>query len=165
MQEIQEMPVRSLAGEDPLEEEMATHSSILAWKIPWTEEPGRLQSKGSQRVGHDWVTEHARSGNTRQSSSSWSVGVLRFPVLLLVSGLVPVFDASLGCSLAQLCRAGLNEVKSGVAGGSSATEKHSLRGKSSLGKFPRWTFGGEEKRLIQVASRNIHRKPGRLARS
>ena len=53
MQEIQEMPVRSLAGEDPLEEEMATHSSILAWKIPWTEEPGRLQSMGSQRVGHN----------------------------------------------------------------------------------------------------------------
>ena len=45
--------VRSLGGEDPLEKEMATHSSILAWRIPWTEEPGRLQSTGSQRVGHD----------------------------------------------------------------------------------------------------------------
>ena len=45
--------VRSLGQEDPLEEEMATHSSILAWKIPWTEEPGRLQSMESQRVGHD----------------------------------------------------------------------------------------------------------------
>ena len=45
--------VRSLGGEDPLEEEMATHSSILAWRIPWTEEPGRLQSMGLQRVGHD----------------------------------------------------------------------------------------------------------------
>ena len=45
--------VRSLGQEDPLEKEMATHSSILAWKIPWTEEPGRLQSMGSQRVGHD----------------------------------------------------------------------------------------------------------------
>ena len=45
--------VRSLGGEDPLEKEMATHSSILAWKIPWTEEPGGLQSMGSQRVGHD----------------------------------------------------------------------------------------------------------------
>ena len=45
---------RSILGqEDPLEEEMATCSSILAWKIPWTEEPGRLQSMGSQRVGHD----------------------------------------------------------------------------------------------------------------
>ena len=45
--------VRSLGWEDPLEEEMATHSSILAWRIPWTEEPGRLQSIGSQRVGHN----------------------------------------------------------------------------------------------------------------
>ena len=44
---------QSLDGEDPLEKEMATHSSIVAWKIPWTEEPGRLQSMGSQRVGHD----------------------------------------------------------------------------------------------------------------
>ena len=48
--------VQSLSWEDPLEKEMATHSSTLAWKIPWIEEPGRLQSMGSQRVGHDWVT-------------------------------------------------------------------------------------------------------------
>ena len=45
--------VRSLGWEDPVEKEMASHSSILAWKIPWTEEPGELQSIGSQRVGHD----------------------------------------------------------------------------------------------------------------
>ena len=45
--------VRSLGQEDPLEKEMATHSIIHAWKIPWTEEPGRLESMGSQRVGHD----------------------------------------------------------------------------------------------------------------
>ena len=45
--------VRSLGWEVPLEKEMATHSSILAWRIPWTEEPGGLQSMGSQRVGHD----------------------------------------------------------------------------------------------------------------
>ena len=45
--------VRSLCWEDLLEKEMAIHSSIIAWKIPWTEEPGRLQSMGSQRVGHD----------------------------------------------------------------------------------------------------------------
>ena len=50
--------VWSLGGEDPLEKEMAPHSSTLAWKIPWTEEPGRLQSMGSQRVGHDWGTKH-----------------------------------------------------------------------------------------------------------
>ena len=48
-----ETRVQSLGWEDPLEEEMATHSSILAWRIAWTEEPGRLQSAGSQRVGHD----------------------------------------------------------------------------------------------------------------
>ena len=49
--------VWSLGQEDPLEEEMATHSSILAWRIPWTEEPDGLQSMGSQRVGHVWATE------------------------------------------------------------------------------------------------------------
>ena len=53
--EGQETQVRSLGREDPLEEEMATHSSILAWKIPWTEELGGLQSMGLQRVGHDWT--------------------------------------------------------------------------------------------------------------
>ena len=51
-----ETRVQSLGQEDILEKEMATHSSILAWKIPWTEKPGRLQSMGSQRVIHDWVT-------------------------------------------------------------------------------------------------------------
>ena len=51
--------VQSLGWEDSLEKEMATHSSILAWKIPKTEEPGRLQPMGIQRVGHDWMTEHA----------------------------------------------------------------------------------------------------------
>ena len=48
--------VWSLGWEDPLEKEMATHSSTLAWKIPWMEDPGRLQPMGSQRVGHDWAT-------------------------------------------------------------------------------------------------------------
>ena len=47
------MQVQPLGWEDPLEEDMATHSSILAWRIPWTEEPGRLQSIATQRVGHD----------------------------------------------------------------------------------------------------------------
>ena len=50
---MQETRVRSLGRGDPLEKEMATDSSILAWKIPWTEEPGGLQSMGLQRVGHD----------------------------------------------------------------------------------------------------------------
>ena len=50
---VRESWVRSLGQEDPLEKEMATHSSTLAWKIPWTEERSRLQAMGSQRVGHD----------------------------------------------------------------------------------------------------------------
>ena len=50
---MQETQVQSLGQEDLLEKEMATHFSIFAWKIPWTEEPGSLQSMGSQRVGHD----------------------------------------------------------------------------------------------------------------
>ena len=54
---MQETWVRSLGQEDPLEKEMVTHSRILAWKIPWTEEPGGLQSMRSQRVRHDRVTE------------------------------------------------------------------------------------------------------------
>ena len=53
MQEMQEKQVRSLDQEDPLEKEMDIHSSILAWIIPWTEEPGGLQTMGLQRVGHD----------------------------------------------------------------------------------------------------------------
>ena len=52
----QEPQVQSLGWDDPLEKEMAIHSSILAQRIPWTEEPGRLQSMGAQRVGHNWTT-------------------------------------------------------------------------------------------------------------
>ena len=53
---MQEIRVQSLGGEDPLEKGTAAYSSILAWEIPWTEEPGGLQSMGSQIVGHNWVT-------------------------------------------------------------------------------------------------------------
>ena len=58
MQETQEMQVRYLGREDPLEVEMATHSNILAWKTPLTQETGRLQSMESQTVGYDFATEH-----------------------------------------------------------------------------------------------------------
>ena len=54
---MEEACVQLLGWEDPLEKEMVTHSSILAWEIPWTEQPGRLQSLGSQRVGQELVTE------------------------------------------------------------------------------------------------------------
>ena len=56
------MPAPSLGQEDPLEKEMATHSSILAWEIPWTEEPGGLQARGLKRVGHNLVTKQQLTG-------------------------------------------------------------------------------------------------------
>ena len=65
MQEIWETQVQSLGWEDPLEEGMATHSSILAWRLPLTEEPGGLQSIGLQRVGQDW-SDLAHTSSSRQ---------------------------------------------------------------------------------------------------
>ena len=62
--------VQSLGQEDLLEEEIATHSSILAWKIPWTEEPGGLQSMGSHRVRHDWAAEHTCTGSNTHASGA-----------------------------------------------------------------------------------------------
>ena len=67
---VQEMWVPSLGREETLKKEMATHSNILAWKIPWTGEPGGLQSMGSQNVGHDWVIEHANLQIIKASSIS-----------------------------------------------------------------------------------------------
>ena len=70
--------VQSLSWEDLLEKEMATHSSSLAWKIPWTEEPGRLQSMGSQRVGHDLVTllhlTYGRKWRTKEPLDESEIG-------------------------------------------------------------------------------------------
>ena len=61
---MQETRVQSLGQEDPLEKEMATHSSIFAWRIPWTEEPGRLQSMGLHRVGHNLATKQQQKQQT-----------------------------------------------------------------------------------------------------
>ena len=61
---MQKTQVRSLGQEDPLEKEMATHFSILAWKLPWTKEPGWLQIMGMQRVGHDGATERSTAAPT-----------------------------------------------------------------------------------------------------
>ena len=67
---MQETWVWSLDQEDPLEEEMATHSSIFVWRIPWREEPGGLESMGSQRVGYDWANENTRMYIWHQTTSS-----------------------------------------------------------------------------------------------
>ena len=73
MQETQEIQLQPLGQKDPLEKEMETCSSILARIIPWTQEPGRLQSMGSQRVGHDQVIEHAHIINlkTNERQGDW----------------------------------------------------------------------------------------------
>ena len=71
---MQETQVRSLGQKDPLEKGMATNSSIFAWRIPWTEEPGGLQSMGSQRVGHDWVTNAFTLGFPGGKESSCQSG-------------------------------------------------------------------------------------------
>ena len=78
---MQEIRVQSLGREDVLEKEMATHSSILAWKTPWMEEPGRLQSMGSQRVGYDWATSLSHiylgfPGGSDSKESAWNAGDL-----------------------------------------------------------------------------------------
>ena len=75
---MRETWVRALGWEDPLEKEMTIHSSTIAWKIPWTEEPGRLQSMGSQRVGHDWATSlshyHPGGSDGKESSCNADLG-------------------------------------------------------------------------------------------
>ena len=83
MQKPQQMLVQSLGWEDPLEEEMATQSSILAWRIPWTEETGGLWSMGSQSVRHDRVTStHSLTHLLFQIKSI--VYMLRFTILYLI---------------------------------------------------------------------------------
>ena len=78
----QETRLRSLGQEDPLEKEMAIHSSILAWRIPWTEEPGRLQSTGSQRVGHDWATSPSPSDSWSCLHRLWDLELILWNHLL-----------------------------------------------------------------------------------
>ena len=81
---VRETWVWSLGQEDPLEKAMAPHSSTLAWKIPWTEECSRLQSMGSQRVGHDWVTSLHFSDTMEIQTQVWSL-CLSCLLFLLVS--------------------------------------------------------------------------------
>ena len=72
---MQEIQVQSLGREDLLEKKMATHSTILAWRIPWSEESGGLQSMGLQRVGHDWLTNTSLSTILKYTVQLWLVGI------------------------------------------------------------------------------------------
>ena len=78
VQEMKETHVQSLGQKDPLEEEMATHSHVLAWRIPWTGEPGWLWSLRSQRIGHQGVTKHTNT-HTHTAEKSPSQNVFRMP--------------------------------------------------------------------------------------
>ena len=77
---MQETSVRSLDWEDPLEKETATHSSILAWRIPWTEKPDRLQSMGLERAGHNWVTFTQRWSLSVTIKMCWRAHLSREPI-------------------------------------------------------------------------------------
>ena len=79
---MQETWVQSLGREDPLEKEMVTHSSILAWRIPWTEKPGRLQSMGLQRVRHDWATSPSPSWRLQPAITVHGLSFLCFGICL-----------------------------------------------------------------------------------
>ena len=74
---VQETWVQSLDWEDPLEEGMATHSSILAWRIPWTEEPGGPQCTGLQRVGHNRATKHSTAQQHGKKTRKMKLSVVR----------------------------------------------------------------------------------------
>ena len=109
---MQKAWVRFLGWKDPLEKGTATHSSILAWRIPWTEEPGGLQSMGSQRVGHNWALsihflKLNRSSQNLTVSWSWSVFIFVFFLLLhqlfqLIEYHV-IFSFSMSACLASIC--------------------------------------------------------------
>ena len=96
MQKTQETQVQSLGQEDPLEKRMATPSSILAWRIPWTEEPGGLQSMGLQRVKHAWVTKHSTYKEAeawRGQVHEWVLWIWLFShLILLKSSLFTIID-------------------------------------------------------------------------
>ena len=99
---MQETRVWSLGWEDPLEKEMAAHSSILAWKIPWTAEPGRLPSMGSQRVGHDWAssvslfTFHFQYSLEKEMGTHFSILAWKIPWMEEPGGLQPTGSPRVG---------------------------------------------------------------------
>ena len=98
---VQETWVWSPGWEDPLEKGMATHSSILAWRIPWTEKPGGLQSMGSQRIRHDWATNthahtHTNSIYVSIPISQFHMYVLMYDICFSLSDLRGFSDSSVG---------------------------------------------------------------------
>ena len=98
---MQETPVWSLGQENPLEKEMATHSSIFAWEIPWIEEPGRLQFMGSQRVRHNWAMNNNSKEICISLGFNWYLRIVAniFWDEMLVAQLCPTLCNPMDCSL------------------------------------------------------------------
>ena len=164
---MRETWLQSLGREDPLEKEMATHSSILAWRIPWMEEPGRLQSMGSQRVGHDWATSLfsvmfaslLRNFNTylvKIPRPIMSPGLYLFRFSFLheapwLQGLRPFLEENLRCMLKSclLCNKGIKTPVSpliDVAGSNKVSQCIRNPGKSNeevVSIVLIWKFGGK----------------------
>jgi len=140
-----ETRIRALGWEDPLEKEMAIHSSSISWKIPWTEKPGRLQSMGSQRAGHDWATSLAvqntlnLSWNFLQSLSitnSWSLLKLMSIELVMPSNHSPsTFSLSQHQDLFQWVSPSHQVAKIGVSASASVLPMN------IQGWFPLWWTG------------------------
>ena len=110
IQETQETWVRSLGWEDPLEEGMATHSRILAWRIPWTEEPTGLQSMGSQRVEQDWACTHISLHLShgfpllpRSNPTYWPCGVSSLLAPCISAGYIFFMSPNASCFLCLEC--------------------------------------------------------------
>ena len=112
---MQETRVWSLGWEDPLEESMATHSSILAWRIPQTEGPGGLLSTGSQRVGHDWATKRTHTQITNMSYTLYVVNTrMRRTQSYTGSTLLSLHVGRLTCA-EVLCPGGVRTGRTGTA--------------------------------------------------
>ena len=93
---MQETWVQSLGREDPLEREMTTHSSILAWEIPWIEEPGGLQPMGSQRIRHDW------SDLAQHDGKGWHIQFKDYKYNVIINMFLKMFSEFIYCSMLKL---------------------------------------------------------------
>ena len=127
---VQEMRVGFLSGEDPLEKEMATHSSILAWRIPWTEKPGGLQCMELQIVGHDWATKQQEQHICKPAAIVYKCIILssgKFPSTIIPK-MIPFDQVSTRLS-GRCLPCGISAVEH------PQTHKYSLLGRQSIPKL------------------------------
>ena len=175
MQETKVMRVRSLSAEGPLEEGMATHSSILAWRIPWTEEPGGLESMGSQRVRHDWSNlacrGELRAEEGRHGSVLYTVFIFLSPLMVpfvFLSCLRRELSSFLSCSIVTKSKSKSSEEKpqrfTFRLKKSHISWKHSKVFTNAIDKnVHHWTHTSSLKGLFQDAVRSRNPQAARAA--